>query len=255
MKKYNKRKVIILSFLVILVLVFTQLAFSRAGGGGSSSMGSGGGSSYGGSSSYGSSSDGDGALGILGLILLPFSLIYSAFSTVKYKKKNQEARELLARLSEKDSSWDLSRIKGDIEMAYFKVQEAWMERDQTIARDYMSERLFNKHKTQTDLMIKQHRKNILLNINLIESTIVQVVDYKNDSRDMMWVYINGSMIDYIINDQTKEILSGDPNAAEVFTELWRFVRGPKGWVLDEIDQTVTQEDFQRMSSFSEEIRG
>lgn len=298
MKKPDK-KIIILSLLLILVLGFSQLAFSRAGGGGSSSLGSGGGSgggsygggSYGGGSSWGRSyrdSSDDGFTTILAIFLLPFYLLYAIVSKVeqnkltkgyqeatrryeeiagsyedvsrkyeeilmKYNEETRKSREILEKLEAKDSSWDLYNIKADIEMAYFKVQEAWMERDQSIAREYMSDRLYNKHKTQTDLMIKQHRKNILLNINLIDSTIVQVVDYKDDSKDMMWVLIKGSMIDYIIDDRTGEVLSGDPDTAEIFYELWRFVRGRRRWVLDEIDQTVTPEDFEKMKSFSEEL--
>ena len=236
MKKNKVRKVMmILCLIVILVMVFAQLALARAGGGGG---GGGGGSSRGGG-------------GIIGIILAPFLLIYSAILTAKLNQKNREARMLLARISENERSWDLSKIKNDIEIAYFKVQEAWMKRDQTIAKDYMSKRLFSKHKAQTDFMIEQHRKNILQNINLIESRIVQVADYKDDSKDMMWVYIKGSMIDYIINDQTNKVISGSPNEAEQFTELWKFIRGPEGWVLDEIDQTVTLDDFKRMQSFSE----
>src|SRR5690554_1753161 len=120
----------ILCLIVILVMVFAQLALARAGGGGGGSSGSSGSSRGGG--------------GIIGIILAPFLLIYSAILTAKLNQKNREARMLLARISESESLWDLSKIKKDIEIAYFKVQEAWMKRDQTIAKDYMSKRLFSK---------------------------------------------------------------------------------------------------------------
>src|SRR5690554_6386596 len=115
----------------------------------------------------------------------------------------------------------------------------------------MSERLFSKHQEQIDFMIEQDRKTIYQNVDFIESRIGQAADYREGSKDMMWVYTKRSMIDYIINDQTNKVISGSPNHAETFTELWMFIRSPKGWVLDEIDQTVTIDDFTRMQSFSE----
>ncbi|MGE5474977.1 MAG: Tim44 domain-containing protein [Ignavibacteriales bacterium] len=226
MYKYSK-KIGFISTVVLAVVLIPEFALARAGGGSSSGGG-----------------------GILTLILLPFLLIYSAILTHQVSKKNKEAKELLERLSQYDSSWDINNIKHNIETAFFKIQEAWMERNQDMARDYLSDSLYEKHKMQTDTMIKNNEKNILRNISLKESKVVQVADYTDDSKDMMWVYIVGSMIDYTINDQTGKLISGEEDEQKAFSELWKFIRGPKGWVLDEIDQTVTIEDVKGFESFS-----
>ena len=173
---------------------------------------------------------------ILLLILLPLVAIYSAIVSYIVNKKHRRCRELLQRLEQSDASWDLGAIRRRVEKMYFKVQEAWMQRDQSIAREFMGDRLYEKHKMQTDLMRSEHRKNVLEEINLTQTKVVNVSHYVDDSKDCLWVYVEGAMIDYIVNDQTGERISGDSSRPEGFAELWKLVRGKTGWVLDEIEQ-------------------
>jgi len=62
------------------------------------------------------------------------------------------------------------------------------------------------------------------------------------------------MVDYIIDDKSNQIVSGDSDKAEDFKELWKFVYDPKcGWVLDEIDPEVEISDLRNFKSFSENL--
>jgi len=224
----EKRKHLMLLLIFLLVFVFTDMVFARAGGGGGGKGG-----------------------GIVYLILLPFFIIYSIILTFFIKKKNKEANALIEKIEKNDKFWDMETVKKRVEQAYFKVQQAWTERDQDIAKDYMSEALYQKHKMQTDAMISNHEKNVLERINLKDARIVEVLDYKDDAKDKMWVYIRGSMIDYTIDDQTGNVKSGKDNEPEDFAELWKFIRYPHAWVLDEIDQTVTISELAGLASYSE----
>lgn len=76
-----------------------------------------------------------------------------------------------------------------------------MKRDQNIARAYMTDRLYLKHKAQTDLMIANHQINMLSNIVLDDLIIVGIEDYKDDTKDAFWVCIKGSMIDYVVQNK------------------------------------------------------
>lgn len=214
--------------IAVILLLAPHEALARAGGGG----GRGG--------------------GLLALILWPVLAVYSAVVTHFVIKKHRESRRLLDKLRVQDKLWDPDRIKARVEQAYFQVQRAWMERNQDIAREFMSDRLYAKHKLQTDSMIREGRKNILEQINLVQARVIQVADYTDDARDSIWVYIRGSMIDYIINDRTKIVISGNKKKPEEFAELWKFIRGSNGWLLDEIDQKVHITDVAHLHSFSEE---
>lgn len=194
---------------------------------------------------------GGGGGGILALILWPFFIAYGAFMTHLVFKKNQEAQRLADRLRQSDSAWNMDKISARVQDTYFKIQEAWMARDQSICRDFVSDKLYSKHKMQTDEMIKQHRTNILQDINLLDTKVVQISDFKDNTRDSLWVWIKGSMIDYIQGDKAGQLISGDKNTPHSFTEFWKFVRQGDNWVLDEIHQTSIGE-LEGYHSFTEQ---
>ena len=222
------------AIVTILLLLGPEVVLARAGGGG------GGG--------------GHGKGSWLNIIALPILLIYSAIITQQVRKRNRACRFLLARLKKLDPIWDLDAIRNRISQVFFKVQQAWTERDQNIARDCMSSAIFEKHKMQTDQMISQHRRNVLEDINLIETDIVDVEDFTDNRKDQFWVYVKGSMIDYTVDDKTGSLVSGNEKA-EKFTELWKFLRIGDTWVLDEIDQQVSLFDLKKFKATTESVRG
>lgn len=224
--------VVVFLYTVLFFLLNPLELWARAGGGGG---GSGGG-------------------GIVTIIVLPVVLIYTAILHYKLNKKNKEAKALLRKLSTSERLWDERVIKKRIEEVFFRVQQAWMERNQDLVKDCVSERLYQKHKIQTGQMLQNKRKNILEQINLIEAKVVEVLDFKDDTKDSLWIHISGSMIDYTIDERSHRIISGKKDKIETFEELWKFVRGPTDWLLDEIDQKVSFSDLNGFSSFSEGMR-
>ena len=215
MKLFSSRLVPPSIVITTLLVLAPEVALARAGGGGGHGKGS-----------------------WLNLVMLPILLIYSAIITQQVRKKSRACNDLLVRLEKQDPAWDLDSIKHRIAQVFFKVQQAWMARDQNLARDCMSDAIFEKHKIQTDQMIAEHRKNILESINLIETDVVDVEDFSDNKKDRFWVYLKGSMIDYTIDDTTDRIVSGQQKPEE-FTELWKFIRAGDNWILDEIDQKVS----------------
>jgi predicted lipid-binding transport protein (Tim44 family) len=226
MKTYRSTLV---TFAVLLWLAAVENAWARAGGGGG----------------------GSGKGGILSLIALPFFIVYSAIVTHQVRKKSRACKELLARLEKLDPAWDIDAIRHRINEVFFKVQQAWMARDQNLAKDCMSDAIFQKHKLQTDHLIEEHHKNMLENINLTQADIVDVEDFVDNRKDRFWAHIEGSMIDYTIDDTNNRVVSGNNTKAESFTELWKFVRIGNTWVLDEIDQSVSLSDLKGFEAKSD----
>ncbi len=210
------------------VAFFPAEAWARAGGGGG----------------------GSGKGGIINLILFPLCIAYSLWVSYLVFKKNRDSQKALER-AKVDAFWNPDSIKDRIKFVYFKVQEAWMARDQRIAKDCLSQRLYDDHKRQTDAMLMNHTKNILESIHLAQARIVEVLDFDDNSKDQFWVHIQGSMIDYTINDKTGDVVNGKKNKSESFKELWKFVRADHGWVLDEIDSSVHANDLLGMNSMTE----
>lgn len=224
-----RRNLIFYSCYLFLLLGPLDL-FARAGGGGG----------------------GGGGGGIVGLILLPFFLLYIGILHYYLRKKNKEARALIDRLERVDADWGFSELKDRIHEVFLKVQDAWMARDQTLAEDCMSEALFRRHKRMTDRMIKYGRVNIMEDIHLLDAKVVEIADYDDDQKDHFWAWIEASMIDYTIDEESGKIIKNSKKENETFTELWRFIRSYEGiWVLDRIDSEVEIADLKSMYSFVE----
>jgi hypothetical protein len=217
------RTVLFFAVFIAVMVLAPDCAFARAGGGG-------GGSHY---SHYGHSGRGD---LIVMLVMLPVQMLYIFVSDFLFKSKKSDAAELLHRLEEIDPLWCESHIYARIEATFFAAQNAWTERNQDLAREFMSDRLYKKHKTQTDAMIHAQRRNVLENVNLIHADVIGVSQFSRNSNDNFYVRISGSMIDYHISTETGEIISGNPKIPEMFTEIWQFTRGDTDWLLNEIEQ-------------------
>jgi predicted lipid-binding transport protein (Tim44 family) len=112
-----------------------------------------------------------------------------------------------------------------------------MERDQSLAADFMSPALFLLHKQKTDAMLKKHERNVLKDIRLLEAHLLGLLDFQDDRKDQASVLIKGSMIDYTEDDRNGDIIKGKSDKDETFRELWTFVRGEKDWVVDKIQDS------------------
>ena len=218
-------RVLLIFTLTSWLLVLTAgHAFSRAGGGGGGS---------------------DAVVGggiwavVLAVIVLPVWVVWVLIKKAKIKATDILHTHQLHQAAKLDSFWDEDAIKARVEKVFFTVQRAWMARDQQIAKDFVTERLYDKHRLQTDIMLEQHEKNMLQNLNLLEVQVVKVDDSVDNAKDKLWTRIRASMIDFMINEKDGRT-TGSTSQAKEFVEIWKFVRGPGGWLLDEIDQNVSQ---------------
>ena len=76
-------------------------------------------------------------------------------------------------------------------------------------------------KQNLDGMEINNRKNILKKIKLLNVKPVSIHDDEDDSKDLIWFYIKGKMIDYIINTKTQEKINGSTTPSS-FVEFWKF---------------------------------
>lgn len=254
-----KRLSIVLIVVVLLLTCFSVYTFAeqsstetspvakweehllRAGGGGGSGGGSGGGggSSGGGHSSSGAYSTGNRT--IFDDIIFGIFFIFSAFGVAivfrfKLSKYAINTKRLLKLLEKQDSAWKYKNIQKQVRKTYFIVQKSWTALDMKPAQDYMSDDLYEKFCTKINWMIYRNQKNVLSRIKLYEAVPVSVYDDNDDSRDYVWFYISGSMVDYMIDTTTNSKISGN-NVPEMFGEYWQFVRKSNGrWVLNKILQ-------------------
>jgi predicted lipid-binding transport protein (Tim44 family) len=127
----------------------------------------------------------------------------------------------IAAIKAHDPNFDETAFLGRAQTVFFRVQQAWQARNQDIARDCMSDALYERHKVQTDQLIANHQINVLDNIVIGHAKIVGV--NAGHPYDSIVVAISASMTDYTIDENTKQTVSGS-QFPKTFTEYWTFIR-------------------------------
>ena len=127
----------------------------------------------------------------------------------------------IAAIKAKDSNFDERAFLDRAQTTFFKVQQAWASRNQDVARDCMSDALYERHKMQTDQLIANHQLDVLENIVIGNARIVEVKP--GTAFDSISVAFTASMTDYTIDEQTKRIIEG-VQSQQTFTEFWTFIR-------------------------------
>lgn len=127
----------------------------------------------------------------------------------------------IAAIKAHDPNFDETAFLGRAQTCFFKLQQAWQARNQDIARDCMTDALYERHKIQTDQLIANHQINMLDNMVIGHASIAGV----NAGRpyDSIVVAISASMSDYTVDENTKQVVSGN-QFQRTFTERWTFIR-------------------------------
>ncbi|HKW44287.1 MAG TPA: Tim44-like domain-containing protein [Candidatus Eremiobacteraceae bacterium] len=121
----------------------------------------------------------------------------------------------------RDPNFDERAFLDRAQTAFFKLQQAWTARNQDLARDVMSDALYERHKMQTDQLISAHQIDVLENIVIGSARIVEA--HPGTAYDSIAVAFTASMTDYTIDEHTKQVVSGD-RYQQTFTEIWTFIR-------------------------------
>lgn len=169
-----------------------------------------------------------------------FILISSA-AAIAYRfrlsKYARNTKKLLAMLERKDSAWKYKNILRQVKTTYFAVQKGWTAMDLSICKKYMTASLIENFHTKLSWMQYQRRKNVLKKVKLSDAIPVALNDDPDDSKDYVWFYIKGRMIDYTVDTDTGAVVEGTTLPGS-FEEYWQFTRiAGGGWVLNQILQT------------------
>ena len=245
---------ILLCLLTISLLTLTAFAedinFSdnastvtlRAGGGGG---GGGGGSGGGGSSHH--TSHGTKNASLIDYLMLPFILFSSSIIFyITLSKRSRASKKLMKQITQSDSAWKYEDISKTVRDAFYSIQNAWTNMDMSTSSKYMSYELYTEFQTKLNWMAYRHERNILEKIKLIDALPVSVHDDPDNSRDHVWFYIKGKMVDYTVNTETQSRIDGSTLSTS-FVEYWQFVRQNDSWVLNKI----LQKDESYKINFSE----
>ena len=105
---------------------------------------------------------------------------------------------------------------------FFKIQQAWTDRNWKVIRPFESNELFNIHNSQLNEYIKKHRINVVEKINISNATLRE---FRQDGdKEVLVVELHAVMRDYVIDEKTKKVLESNPNKDWYMKYLMTFNR-------------------------------
>lgn len=166
---------------------------------------------------------------VTGLIVLVILLVIFMISRRKAKKQASDpsyinrgiqqeiendttldfTTSVAAQIQTIDPAFSSDKFIGFAREVFMKIQEAWTTKDWKPIRPFESETLFNQHKQQLDEYIRLGKTNVVEKIGIKHCSLHA---FRQDGdKEVLTVWLNAVMRDYVIDDETKKVLESDPN--------------------------------------------
>ena len=114
-----------------------------------------------------------------------------------------------AQIQTLDPAFSADKFIGFAREVFMKIQEAWTTKDWKPIRPFESETLFNQHKQQLDEYIRLGKTNVVEKIGIKHCSLHSFQE--DGDKEVLTVWLNAVMRDYVIDDATKKVLESDPN--------------------------------------------
>lgn len=135
--------------------------------------------------------------------------------------QNHEA-EIVPAITKIDPDFSLDGFTGWSKEVFITLQNAWTARDWTQIRPFEKEELYRQHELQLQEYINLKRVNIIERINIREAYLHKYV--RDSQYEYLTVFMSVRMADYIIDEETRRVLKGNPNVDCFMDYLLTFMR-------------------------------
>lgn len=112
-------------------------------------------------------------------------------------------------ITEYDPNFNANTFMEWAKEVFINLQYAWMDRDWEKVRHFESDELFSQHEMQLQEYKRLGRINVLERINIYDAYLFSLI--RDKEYETMSVVMQVRMIDYIIDEQSRKVLKGDPN--------------------------------------------
>ena len=149
---------------------------------------------------------------------------------------DNDAERGLSHIRRMDAGFDEKMFTDACMDVFFQVQGAWANRDMSSARNVLTDEMHGILSEDAG-KLKAERK-----INRLDNIAVRSVDiteaWQESGQDYITVKFLASLLDYTIDESTKEVLSGSRTEPVKFEEYWTFTRpvGKNAWKLSASQQ-------------------
>lgn len=125
-------------------------------------------------------------------------------------------------IQKEDHNFSAEKFLGWVKEVFITLQQAWTQRSWEPIRPFEKEELFRQHEMQLNEYINSGRINIIERININQAYLTQYI--RDKEYEYLKVYMQVRMVDYIIDENTKAVLKGDPNKDSYLQYILTFMR-------------------------------
>ena len=116
---------------------------------------------------------------------------------------------IAAQIQAVDPAFSADKFVGFAREVFMTIQAAWTAKDWKPIRPFESETLFNQHKQQLDEYIRLGKTNVVEKVGIKHCSLHSF--QQDGDKEVLVVWLNAVMRDYVIDDATKKVLESDPN--------------------------------------------
>ena len=142
-------------------------------------------------------------------------------NTVSFEPQIDE-NSVEIKIKEIDELFNKEEFNQKVKMLFVKMQNAWMDRKWEEIRPFETDELFEQHQGQIEGYIRNKQINIMDRICVLYSKLYKF-EQKGD-KEVLHVVLKSRMADYIIDEDTKEVLKGDKNIERIKLYRLEFIR-------------------------------
>ena len=130
-------------------------------------------------------------------------------SQVQSDQVFDNSASVAAQIQAIDPAFSADKFIGYAREVFMTIQAAWTAKDWKPIRPFESEALFNQHKQQLDEYIRLGKTNVVEKIGINHCSLHSF--QQDGDKEVLVVWLNAVMRDYVIDDATKNVLESDPN--------------------------------------------
>lgn len=143
-------------------------------------------------------------------------------NTVPNSARPHLHEENLQQLIEKDPHFSKQDFLNRVQDIFIALQQAWTAKNWRAIRPYESNRLYAQHERQLEQLIASQQTNVVEDISILNATIES---YEEDhDNEYLTAILEARYRDYVIDDQTQNVLQGDKNRRYIMTYRMQFMR-------------------------------
>ncbi len=151
--------------------------------------------------------------------------IYYQSNVIKKARKKQtkqQQEQIINQLKTTDPNFDQQELFERLKKAFVAIQDAWSNQNLSKVQQFISDGVFERFSLQFKEQKEENYQNIIKNVSVNSVSLEQIESDK--VFDTITVRFDASAIDFYKNIKTGEIIDGEPDFAEPFTEYWTFLR-------------------------------